>query len=94
MSISETSILTSLSHLDYRAFVATRHAIQNQNRVLGQASIIRGQNEGLRWQPDAPLIPYALGIGVPSAVFTMLQLLLQWPSMSGKLDARATKQDL
>jgi len=39
-SISETFILTSLLHLGYRGFVTTRHAAQNQNRVLGQTSII------------------------------------------------------
>ena len=39
-SISETFVLTLLSHLGYWVFVATRHATQNQTWVLGQIFII------------------------------------------------------
>lgn len=40
INISGTFILTSLLHLHYSISVSTRHAIQEQNSVLWQTSII------------------------------------------------------
>jgi len=40
INISGTFILTSLLHLHYSIWVSTRHALQEQNSVLQQTSII------------------------------------------------------